>query len=76
MPIESLKLLLPRCVCVTVSQLYHQALKLVRCSNLELSQFHSKDSRVMHIAILESSGVNVRKLTMTAPGSTDYQQVQ
>ncbi|CAL5015440.1 unnamed protein product [Urochloa decumbens] len=46
------------------------ALKLVKCNNLELSQFSSKDSPQMHIAIVESSGVNVWGLTITAPGSS------
>ena len=48
----------------------HQALKLVRCNNLEVSRISSKDSPQMHVAILESSGVNVWGLTVTAPGSS------
>nr|XP_034604790.1 LOW QUALITY PROTEIN: probable polygalacturonase At3g15720 [Setaria viridis] len=48
----------------------HQALKLVKCNNLEVSQLSSKDSPQMHIAILESSGVNVWGLNITAPGSS------
>ncbi|KAF8702471.1 hypothetical protein HU200_032849 [Digitaria exilis] len=46
------------------------SLKLVRCNNLELSQLSSKDSPQMHIAILNSNGVNVRGLTITAPGTS------
>ncbi|XP_012702934.1 LOW QUALITY PROTEIN: probable polygalacturonase At3g15720 [Setaria italica] len=46
------------------------ALKLVKCNNLEVSQLSSKDSPQMHIAILESSGVNVWGLNITAPGSS------
>ncbi|WVZ86729.1 hypothetical protein U9M48_033468, partial [Paspalum notatum var. saurae] len=46
------------------------ALKLVGCNNLELGGFSSKDSPQMHIAILESSGVNVWGLTITAPGNS------
>lgn len=50
--------------------LLHQALKLVRCNNLEVSQISSKDSPQMHVAILQSSGITLRKLTITAPGSS------
>ncbi|KAF8656424.1 hypothetical protein HU200_060695 [Digitaria exilis] len=46
------------------------SLKLVRCNNLEVSQLSSKDSPQMHIAILNSNGVNVRGLTITAPGTS------
>ncbi|CAN6268900.1 unnamed protein product [Urochloa humidicola] len=46
------------------------ALKLVKCNNLELSQFSSKDSPQVHIAIRQSNGVNVFGLTITAPGSS------
>ncbi|OEL30886.1 putative polygalacturonase [Dichanthelium oligosanthes] len=46
------------------------ALKLVGCSNLEVSQLSSKDSPQMYIAIIESSAVNVWGLTITAPGSS------
>ncbi|PUZ48442.1 hypothetical protein GQ55_7G245800 [Panicum hallii var. hallii] len=46
------------------------ALKLVRCNNLEVSRISSKDSPQMHVAILQSSGITLRKLTITAPGSS------
>ena len=48
----------------------HQALKLVRCNNLEVSRISSKDSPQMHVAVVESSGVNVWGFTVTAPGSS------
>jgi polygalacturonase len=51
------------------SSLY-QALKLVSCNNLELSQFSSHNSPQMHIAIIESSVVNVWGLNITAPGNS------
>ena len=47
-----------------------QALKLVSCNNLELSQFSSRNSPQMHIAIIESSGVNVWGLNIAAPGNS------
>ncbi|KAG0527007.1 hypothetical protein BDA96_06G195500 [Sorghum bicolor] len=46
------------------------ALKLVSCNNLELSQFSSRNSPQMHIAIVESSGVNVWGLNIAAPGNS------
>ncbi|PVH35715.1 hypothetical protein PAHAL_7G253700 [Panicum hallii] len=50
--------------------LLHQALTLVRCNNLEVSRISSKDSPQMHVAILQSSGITLRKLNITAPGSS------
>ncbi|CAD6259989.1 unnamed protein product [Miscanthus lutarioriparius] len=46
------------------------ALKLVSCNNLELSQFSSRNSPQMHIAIIECSGVNVWGLNIAAPGNS------
>ncbi|XP_066383764.1 polygalacturonase-like [Miscanthus floridulus] len=46
------------------------ALKLVSCNNLELSQFSSRNSPQMHIAIIECSGVNVWGLNVAAPGNS------
>lgn len=40
------------------------------CNNLEVSQLSSKNSPQMHIVILESTGVKVWGLTITAPGSS------
>ncbi|RLM73937.1 hypothetical protein C2845_PM15G17690 [Panicum miliaceum] len=59
-----------RCSEVACVQSAPTALKLVRCNNLEVSQISSKDSPQMHVAILQSRGVNLRKLTITAPGSS------
>uniref|UniRef100_A0A8I6XAW1 Polygalacturonase n=1 Tax=Hordeum vulgare subsp. vulgare TaxID=112509 RepID=A0A8I6XAW1_HORVV len=42
-------------------------LVVMNCIDVELSQFHSKDSPQMHIAVSMSSNVNVAQLTITAP---------
>ncbi|XP_047063973.1 polygalacturonase ADPG1-like [Lolium rigidum] len=46
------------------------SLVLMDCTNLELSHFSSKNSPQMHIAVIQSSKVNVTQLTITAPGDS------
>nr|CAB3487935.1 unnamed protein product [Digitaria exilis] len=46
------------------------SLRLLMCNNLKVSQLSSKDSPQMHIAIQNSTAVNVTGLTITAPGTS------
>nr|CAB3485424.1 unnamed protein product [Digitaria exilis] len=53
-----------------VSRCSDASLRLLMCNNLKVSQLSSKDSPQMHIAIQNSTAVNVTGLTITAPGTS------
>ena len=42
----------------------------MNCADVELSQFSSKNSPQMHIAVSQSSKVHLTQLTITAPGDS------
>ncbi|VAH50484.1 unnamed protein product [Triticum turgidum subsp. durum] len=46
------------------------ALVVMSCADVELRQFRSKDSPQMHIAVSQSSKVQLTQLTITAPGDS------